>query len=706
MPEATVVLAGNPNSGKTTLFNRLTGANHRTANYPGITVSHTLGAHRTAQGRDLTIVDLPGTYSLNAHSPDEQVAQRFLLGDGDTERNVDLLGVVVDATNLERSLYLASQLCELGRPAVLILNMVDAADRRGLAIDHAKLEAAFGVPVVPIVALDPKCVPPLDAAFERALAAGPAAPRGQRQVRFSDDLEAAILALVETIAPTLPGATPGELDFLARKLLGSTKTPLVERLRARPEVATRLDDIRRAHPDLDFDEHEVQRRFDWLRAILADGLRRPHVASDLTDRLDRLALGTFTGPLVMFGVFAVLFSAIFYLAAFPADWIDAGKSALIDIVGGWLGAGELSSLVTDGIIEGVGAVVVFVPQIALLFLIVAFLEDSGYLARAAFVLDRPLSRVGLSGRSFMPLLSSFACAIPGVMATRTIPSRRERLIAILISPLMVCSARLPVYALLIAAFIVPRFGAWSGGVTLVALYLVHILVAAATAFVFSRTILRGAPRPLVLELPEYRRPSWRNILITAGSRCWDFIRNAGTIILAISIVLWFLASHPAPDIPGVESAATETSEADAELALEQSYAGRIGRAMEPVIAPLGYDWKLGVSLLTSFAAREVFVGTMSTLYGLSEDDAELDRSLEHRIVNDTYADGTLRYGLLTALSLLLFYAFACQCMSTVAVVARETRSWRWALFMFAYMSVLAYVSALAMYQGGKLLGLG
>jgi len=658
----TIALAGNPNAGKTTLFNRLTGANQRTANYPGITVSYSVGTHRSDEGAELTVVDLPGAYSLIAHSPEEAIARRVLLEPGNGSPKVDLVCAVVDATNLDRSLYVATQLIELELPALVVLNMTDAAAAEGIEIDCDRLQSELGVPVVPTVATDPGTIPTLEAAIAAAL---------QREEGGAVDLGVSA------------------------------------------EVEARCAE----DPSLDPVDVEIQARYRKVREIVTSAVKRPGGADPRTERIDRVVLNRWLGPLIMIAVFTVLFAAVFVLATYPMDLIEAGKGALIGLVGGWVGAGELGSLLTDGVIEGVGAVVVFLPQIALLFLIVAFLEDSGYLSRAAFILDRPLSRVGLSGRSFTPLLSSFACAIPGIMAARTIPSRRERLITTMVSPLMVCSARVPVYSLLIAAFIVPAYGALAGGATFVGLYLLHIVVAVIVAFVLGRTLLKGEPRPLMLELPPYRRPSWRNILTTTWDRCWDFMKNAGTIILAISIVLWFLASHPSLPVEteladaGATVTASEGVATDAAVpavvettALEYSYAGRIGHAMEPLIAPLGYDWKMGIAVLTSFAAREVFVGTMSTLYGLSEEDST-ESTLVARVQSDRLSDGTPRYTLLTAFSLLIFFAFACQCMSTVAVVARETRGWRWPLFMLVYMTVLAYGLALIVYQGGRLIGL-
>lgn len=711
-----VVLAGNPNSGKTTIFNLLTGARQRTANYPGITVTHTIGTHTSPDGQKHQIIDLPGTYSLSALSPEEQVAQRFLLGDGSEEQRPDCLVIVVDATNLERNLYLTSQLVELGLPTVVLLNMMDVAERRGLEIDLEQLASCFQVPVVPTVAHDASCLEPILDAVRTVLEADGDEASPARRFSFSDDLEEHLASLGEAIRKQLPHLSDQESDFLARRVVGDTKTPLLSQLRAMPAL---LPAIAATKADLgkdDLDETEIQLRYAWLREEIPKLLSRPADKPTKTDVIDRVVLNKFVGPLILLSVFAALFSSVFTVASYPMDWIDAGKAGLIDFVGGALSPGPLNSLLTDGIIEGVGAVVIFIPQILMLFLIVALLEDFGYMSRAAFILDRLLSRVGLSGRAFVPLLSSFACAIPGVMATRSIPSRRERFATILIAPLMVCSARLPVYSILIAAFIVPAYGALAGGVTFVGLYFLGIVAAAAVAFVLGRTLLKGEREPLLLELPDYRRPSWRNIGQVTLERTWDFIRNAGTIILSISIILWFLATHPAPEVDdevGLASADTEQTAVpqaetapDANTELENSYAGKFGHFIEPVIKPLGYDWKIGIGLLTSFAAREVFVGTMSTLYGLSEDDDEAARALTDRLRDDTDSEGSPRYNLLTALSLLLFYAFACQCMSTLAVVAREMRSWRWAAFMMLYMTALAYGSALIVYQGGRLLGFG
>jgi len=597
-----ILIVGSPNSGKSSLFNRLTGLRQKVANYPGVTVERKVGACVLASGQRVEILDLPGTYSLTPRSPDEAIVRDTLEGRLDAGPR-DLVVAVVDATNLERQLYLALQILATGRPALLVLNLMDAADAQGLSIDVLELERLVGVPVLPV---------------------------SSRTGRGFDRLRAA-------------------LDCGGTDRLPDDGIPLDPALgyQAVEAIVQRVT-RRRARPDL-------------FRA-----------------RLDRVLTHRIVGPVIFLALMATVFQSIYAWATPAMDALAAGFHLLADAARGALPAGPIRSLVADGVIVGAGTVASFLPQLAILFFFIALLEDTGYMARAAFIMDRVMGGVGLPGRAFLPLLSSFACAIPGIMATRTIESRNDRFATILIAPLMACSARLPVYALLIGAFIPDRhFGFLSvRGITLLALYLFGILAALAVAWVAKRTLLRGPRTLYVMELPPYRMPSWRSVLLAIRSRCLLFLQQAGTVIVAVSIVLWFLASYPV---------APPTSASTPGSALEHSFAGRLGHAIEPAIAPLGFDWKLGVGLISSIAARETMISTMATM----------DRM-----------GGRPRYTPLVAVSLMVFFALAFQCMSTVAVVRRETNSWRWPIFMLVMMNGMAWAASLVVYQGGRMLGWG
>ena len=727
-----VAIAGGPNCGKSTLFNKLTGLRQKVANYPGVTVEKKAGFVTLPSGKRVELLDLPGTYSLRPGSPDEVVVRDVLLGVQEDTPLPDLTLLVLDSTGLDRQLYLCMQLIEIGRPVVVALNMMDTALDEGLDVNAALLERAFGAPVIPISAKTGSGLTQLCEAMDRDVP--PPRP-------VTRTLAEPLRVATDRLARILPAAGPlvtlsrfhvamallldeGEDDSLMRALPAFVRREVVE---LRAELDRAIPEWRTGEPIGHYRAIEDLIRRATLRL-------RPE--RSVRERIDRVLTHRIWGPILFAGIMAIIFQSIFLWATPLMDGIDWGVTALGRFVSPLLPAGPVRSLVVDGVIAGVGAVVTFVPQIAILFLFISLMEDSGYLARAAFIMDRLMRGVGLSGRAFIPLLSSFACAIPGIMATRTIDNRRDRLTTILIAPFMSCSARLPVYALLIGAFIPNRmvFGFLSlPGLVLFSLYALGILAAVSVAWVLKRSALRG-PRPLyVMELPPYRVPSWRSVLVTVRDRAGLFVQKAGTVILAVSIVLWFLATYPkSPRVKPMEqrveqlnagaaiAAAGGRSQEAASLrgqagqiqneiagvSLRDSFAGRAGQLIEPAIAPLGYDWKIGIALLSSFAAREVMVSTMATVYNLGDADqtsVSLREKLRHA---ENPATGARAYSPLMAVSLMVFFVLACQCMSTLAVVRRETNSWGWPIFMVVMMNALAWAASFAVFQGGKALGLG
>jgi ferrous iron transport protein B len=623
-PQISLSLVGVPNCGKTALFNRLTGSRQKVANYPGVTVERKEGRFiGPRSGRAFRVVDLPGAYSLEPATLDEAIARDVVLGRHASEPAPDLLVCVVDATNLRLNLRLVLELKRLGRPMIIALNMSDVAEQRGYTLDRAALEKALGIPVVPTV----------------AVRAG-----GER-------------ALVEAI----------DAYGFTRRALAGVHEPLA--------VPTAVSGA-----DIEATQREVRR-------VLHDsGYRVPARLAALA-RLDALVLHPVAGPLLLATVLFLMFQAVFSWAKAPQNLINLGIQWLATQLGAVLPAGPLRGLLLEGVVAGAGSVLVFLPQILILFLFILALEDSGYLPRAAFMLDRLMGRVGLSGRAFIPLLSSFACAIPGIMAARTIPSSRDRLATIMIAPLMTCSARLPVYALLIGAFIPQRaLGIFNlRGLVLFALYFAGVASALIVAFALKRTVMRGEYRPLLLELPEYRLPHLSNLLLGLWERARIFLTRVGTIILTLMVVLWFLASFPAPP-PGATGPA-----------IQYSIAGLLGRGLEFLFAPIGFNWQISIALVPGLAAREVAVSALGTVYAMSG-SSDVAGALTPLIAQS--------WSLATGLSLLAWYVFAPQCLSTLAVVRRETNSWRYPLYMALYLFALAYLGALLTYRVALMLGAG
>jgi ferrous iron transport protein B len=620
---STIALIGNPNAGKTTLFNALTGANQKVGNYSGVTVELKSGEFFTPHGKKLRVLDLPGCYSLRAPSPDEKVAVDALKGELPGYSKPDLVVCVVDASNLERHLQLALQVIELQIPTVIALNMVDMAEKSGLRLDPAKLSEELGVPVVPLQASAGKGIIELKQALRFPF---PAAPQ--------------------------PAWIHGAAD---------------------PENARR----------------------EFIRNLCELAARRPD-AHQLTvsDKLDAVLLHPVWGWVVFLTTMFAVFWAIFSFAQIPMGWIESGQGAIAGWVEHMIPEGDLRSLLVDGVIGGVGGVVVFLPQILLLFFFIGLLESSGYMARVAFLMDGVMAKAGLSGKAFLPLFSSYACAIPGVMATRTIDSAKERLVTIFVAPWMSCSARLPVYFLIVPLLLHEDEGSWKQALILFVIYSLGTL----TAFIVAR-LLRKKLGPdananhFLLELPPYRSPQWSYIFRHVFERGWSFVAKAGTIILGLSILLWALGTYPKSADESVDS-------------LSYSAMGRIGAVIEPVVKPLGFDGRIGTAILTSFAAREVFNSSLAVIFRVeeSDDDEETRSKTRDRISAATWPDGRPLFTPLSLVSILVFFIYALQCLPTSAVVARESGSWKWALGQFAFMTGFAYLASLLVFQGGKLLG--
>jgi ferrous iron transport protein B len=710
-----IALAGNPNAGKTTLFNAITGLRQHVATYPGVTVERKEGRAPLSGGRQARIIDLPGIYSLIPASPDERIATEVLAGLREDTPAPDLVLAVVDATNLARNLLLATQLLDTGLPVVVALTMVDEARTRGIPVDAVGLERSLGVPVVPVVAATGEGLVRLRQVLDAARSAATAPWRGP-VLDDHDRLAEAVIVQARTHGRELTTAQGrliawgllGEGDFTGVLGLGAIEPLTVAVARIRAGWAARAID-----PVLD----DITRRYAWIDALVAGAVAPPRRL--VRDRIDGLLLHRVAGPAVFALVMWGLFVAIFTLAA---PLMDAAEGAVLAF-GAWvaplLGEGLLHDLWLDGIIAGVGGVMIFAPQIAMMFILLAILDESGYLARGAFLLDRLLGAVGLHGRSFVPLLSSHACAIPGIMAARTIPDARERLATMLVAPFMSCSARLPVYGLLIGMFF-GQYAAWQQGTIMAGLYLGGIVAAALAAWLLRRTALRGASSSFLIELPPYRLPSLGEIVRVTWRGLRAFLVRAGTIILVLSVLLWAAMTFPGlPEARQAELAAahgttlaavTEAAEGDAaaadagnairQAALRHSLAGRAGGLIEPLIAPLGMDWQTGVGLIGAFAAREVFVSTMGVVHGVGS-VGDQTTPLEDRMRAATRPDGTPVWTPLLAVVVLVWFVLAMQCLSTVAVMVRETGGWRWPLLQLAGMNTLAWLSGLAIWQIGS-----
>jgi ferrous iron transport protein B len=719
-----VAIAGNPNTGKTTLFNQLSGARGKVGNYPGVTVErHTAMLELEGHG-EVQLMDVPGTYSLSARSREEQLAIQAVAGLHPLERP-DLVVCVVDATQLVRNLYLVLQLIELGLPVVVGLNMSDRLEETGQTLDVAALEHELGVPCVPLVASKGQGLGELRKALARVLSRPELGRPGWRW-----ESEDPLLASdVRAVAKHLPAEWTQGDDGRARALALWALLSLDEAdelAEIPPALRTAVERKRKlAEASMrKLDEEIIRVRYDWLDARAKLFLRDKGAGTSRTDRLDRVLLHPALGFLLFLGLMTVVFQALFAGADPVIGWIEALFAWLGERASALLPEGWVADLVANGLVAGVGSVLVFLPQILLLFFFLGILEDTGYMARVAFLMDRVMKVLGLHGRAFVPMLSGYACAVPAIMATRTMERQRDRLLTMLVIPLMTCSARLPVYGLLIAAMVpLGGTGPFTQGLMLAGMYLFSTVIALVAAAVLGRTVLRGPRVPFLLEMPPYRVPHWPSVARMMWEKSFVFVKEAGTVILACTVAMWALLSFPhrrgdeALEVLTAQAEITQatiegrepaTSIADVErrLAAERlhaSYGGRLGRALEPAIAPLGFDWKIGVGLIGAFAAREVFVSTMAVVYGLADGD-DAAPALRSKIRAEVRPDGTKLYTPLVCLSLMVFFALSCQCMSTLAIVKRETRSWRWPSFLFAYMTMLAWVASFVVYQGGKLLG--
>ena len=707
--KVTVALGGNPNSGKTTIFNALTGARQHVGNYPGVTVEKRTGKCRHGD-LSVQVVDLPGTYSLTAYSTEERIARSFLI-----DEKPDVVIDVVDASNLERNLYLAVQLIELGVPLVLALNMSDVARRRGIEFDLELLETLLGVPIVPTVGHTGVGVDDLlDAALAVANGERSVEPR---RVQYGEEIECRLGELVAAIEHTAIDLNGVPRRWAALKLLEGDE--LVRGGVANADVLSTADVAAQRLEATLGDNPEAliaERRYGFISGACQEAVRSTvESRHSMSDQIDAIATNRVLGLPIFLGLMYAVFQLTFTLGGPPMEWIEAAFAWLGTTVSGWWSAGSeslLRSLLVDGVIGGVGGVLVFLPNILLLFLAIAILEDSGYMARAAFLMDRLMHKIGLHGKSFIPMLIGFGCSVPAIMATRTLESRRDRLTTMLVVPLMSCGARLPIYALIIPAFFP---SAWHAPM-LWLIYFIGISLAVVCAKLLRTTLFRGEAPPFVMELPPYRWPTFKSVLLHMWNRGGAYLKKAGTIILGISIVLWALQQWPTlpaaqvqefaaqraaitvdSDIPD-ETRLAAIEHAEAEAALEASLMGRIGRGLEPVLRPCGFDWKISTAMIGAFAAKEVFVSQLGIVYSLGQEQDEESTPLREKL--------QANYTPLQGFCIMLFCLVSAPCMATIAITKRESNSWGWALFQLGGLTVLAFAATTIVYQVGRLLSVG
>lgn len=694
----TIALVGNPNSGKSSLFNALTGLNQKVGNFPGVTVDKKTGITRISSDIVADVIDLPGTYSLYPKSADEQVACQVLLNKNN-ESYPDLVIVIADASNLKRNLLFCSQIMDLNIPVVIALTMNDIAARKGIVIDVPGLERAMGVPVVAINPRKNKGISQLKKTISDI--------KNIAQVRSGEFLSTKELTgeWIEELKEI------GETDSYYAALHIACNHSELGYLNAaqRIRIAALLDEVKFHKANVQ--AREVMERYKKIGTVMQQCVveENPLRRYVLSERIDKVLLHPLWGNIILLAVLFLLFQSIFWLAEFPMGWVEQAFKMLSEWLATVMPDNLFRDLLINGLLAGLSGIAVFVPQIMILFGLITVLEDSGYMARISFLTDRLMRSVGLNGRSVMPLISGMACAVPAIMAARTIQNRKERLITILVTPLMSCSARLPVYLILISLVVPDKklliFNLH--GLVLMGLYLFGFFMALIVSYVLSVIVKIKERTFFLMELPVYRPPRWKNVGITMVEKARIFITDAGKVIIVISLVLWALASFgPTARMDKVnatyadllqkypDSVQLQYDKSTAKL--ENSYAGIMGKAIEPAIRPLGYDWKIGVALITSFAAREVFVGTMATLYSVGQDNNDV--TLRQKMANARRDDGTKVYTLATGISLLIFYVLAMQCMSTLAIVKRETGSWKYPVAQFLYMSGLAYLCAFIAYQ--------
>lgn len=693
-----IALVGNPNSGKSSLFNCLTGLRQQVGNFPGVTVDKKTGAARVGE-HEVNFIDLPGTYSLYPKRLDEWVTYRVVMGE-DAEIKPDLIVVVADASNLKRNLLFCTQLIDLKQPVVVALTMMDLARQKGIRINLTELERELGVPVVAVDARKGKGISALQKAIELTI-------DGAYKIPVRDFIDNRSLAAIpiEKIKEELAGVG----DYKAIHLLTNH-----ESFGFSETVQHRIEEIEKQYQfnPTKTQAEEILQRYAKIKQVMQLAVAEPDPLekSLFTEKLDAILLHRRWGYLILLSVLFLLFQSVFLLAQYPMDWVELGFGAL----SGWLSSvlpnTLFSDLLINGVVAGLGGILVFVPQIMVLFGIITLLEDSGYMARISFLSDKLMRSVGLNGKSVMPMISGFACAVPAIMSARNIENRKERLLTILITPLMSCSARLPVYTT-ITALVIPNeylFGILSiQGLVLLAMYMAGVVLALAVSYVANLFIKIKEKSFFILELPTYRSPRWGNLLPTMLGKAKIFVLDAGKVIMIISLVLWGLSSYgPGTRIQAIEKnlqsslsiPGADTTQLEKEFhaaKLENSYAGLIGKQLEPVISPLGFDWRIGIALVTSFAAREVFVGTMATLFSVGDDSD--DSLLNEKMKAAVRPNGTPLFTLATGLSLMIFYVFAMQCMSTLAVVKRETKSWKWPTIQLVYMTGLAWLLSWLVY---------
>ena len=685
--DASIVVVGNPNSGKSTLFNRLTGLKQRIGNYPGVTVERHIGFLKTADSTT-ELVDLPGTHSLSAHSLEEHIAVDVIFGRMEGTKPPDGILAVLDATNLYQGLFLVQQLTELELPTVVALTMTDAAEKSGIQVDTAELSALLGVPVYPVVATTGAGLDLL-----RSAIAGIRDLTPPRRIRVWPELIEAAARLAQDSSEPLRFA---ELERLLIDGPTESNKGIVSKLSdtARAQLPGVREELFESEPPI---ARDARIRYTWVRTVLDKVQKKAPVFVSWRTRVTGFFNKPVPGTLGLFVVMAIVFQAVFAWATPLMDAIDAGASVLGAAVFERLGDTAFSSLIADGVIAGVGSVVIFLPQILILFLFIILLEDSGYLARAAYLMDRAMRSVGLSGQSIIPMISSFACAVPGIMATRVIPNRRDRIATIMAAPFMTCSARLPVYALLIAAFVpATKVGFMNlQGLVLLGLYLFGIVMGVLTALLMRKTTLRGPKPPFALMLPEFRRPNLQTVMIQLLGRAKVFLKRAGTVIFAVAVIVWALAYFPRSD--GVNP--DLDSNTAAAVQMEQSWLGRAGKVVEPVFEPLGWDWRVSSAVIAGFPAREVVIAVLGTVYAVGDEADE--GTLSGRLKAATRPDGSPVFTLPMVVGLLIFYACCLQCAATLAIIRRETNTWRWPVFAWAYMTVIGYVGALLAFQIGS-----
>ncbi len=688
-------LVGNPNSGKSSLFNALTGLHQKVGNFPGVTIDKKTGFSNLGVGNQALIVDLPGTYSLYPKRSDEWVTYKILL-DQDEEIKVDMVILLVDASNLRRNLLFCSQIIDLKIPVVVALTMMDLAAKKGIEIDVPGLERELGVPVVPVNPRKNKGMPQL----KRILA-----QRAQhlQQAPIRDFIPNH--ALANDAVSQMRQVMPEISDYKALHYLINHESFHFSRdMNHRIESIEEINQFNHTRVQAE----EILQRYTRIRQVMQLTISEPDPLQRtlFTERLDNILMHRVWGYMILLAVLFLLFQSVFWLAQFPMDGLDWAFTKMSYWVSSHLPDGWFRDLMVNGLLAGLSGILVFIPQIMILFGLITVIEDTGYMARISFLTDKLMRKVGLNGKSVMPMISGFACAVPAIMSSRNIENKKERLLTILVTPLMSCSARLPVYTMLIA-LTVPNKDVWGffnmQGLVMMGLYLMGVIAALIVSYVAKRFIHSTEKSFFILELPTYRAPRWKNVAITMVSKAKIFVRDAGKVIIVISMILWGLSSYgPKGRMHAVaekyaNAPASEMKARNAEH-LENSFAGILGRGIEPVIKPLGYDWKIGIALITSFAAREVFIGTMATLYSVEGGKNANPQTLRERMASAKREDGTKVYTLATAVSLMIFYAFAMQCMSTLAVVKRETRGWKWPIIQVLYMTGLAYVASLIAYQ--------